>query len=112
MSRGGYRPGAGRPKGAKNKSPNWDRIVPRIQSEALLSDLTPLEYMLTVMRDPSQDPARRDRLAIAAAPYVHHRIADERIRRKDEAEKAAKKAGEGRFAVPAAPKLGLVISNN
>lgn len=35
------------------------------------SDASPLEYMLAVMRDDRVDPMRRDRMAIAAAPYVH-----------------------------------------
>ncbi len=31
----------------------------------------PLDYMLAVMRDNSVDIARRDRMAVAAAPYLH-----------------------------------------
>mgnify|MGYP001590180194 CR=1 FL=1 len=31
----------------------------------------PLDYMLAVMRDNSVDVARRDRMAVAAAPYLH-----------------------------------------
>lgn len=34
---------------------------------------TPLEYMLAVMNDRSADNFRRDRMAMAAAPYVHSR---------------------------------------
>ena len=33
----------------------------------------PLAYLLAVMRDPEADPARRDRAAIAALPYLHVR---------------------------------------
>jgi hypothetical protein len=36
---------------------------------------TPLEYMLRVMRDPEASAARRDAMAIAAAPYVHSKLA-------------------------------------
>ena len=36
---------------------------------------TPLEYMLRVMRDPSVDHERRDRMAANAAPFVHARLA-------------------------------------
>ena len=39
------------------------------------SGLTPLDYMLTVMRDDKADLARRDEMAKAAAPYVHNRLA-------------------------------------
>jgi hypothetical protein len=38
--------------------------------------VTPLEYMLNVVNDETADVARRDRLAVAAAPFVHRR-ADE-----------------------------------
>jgi len=37
---------------------------------------TPLEYMLAVMTDPTADALRRDRMAIAAAPYVHPRAGE------------------------------------
>ena len=35
---------------------------------------TPLEYMIRVMRDPKANARRRDAMAAAAAPYVHHRL--------------------------------------
>jgi hypothetical protein len=35
----------------------------------------PLQYMLRVMRDPEAPPARRDAMAVAAAPYVHSKLA-------------------------------------
>ena len=37
-------------------------------------DESPLDYMLRVMRDPSQEPARRDAMAKACAPFVHGRL--------------------------------------
>jgi hypothetical protein len=37
--------------------------------------ITPLEYMLAIMRDPTAETARRDEMAKAAAPYVHPRMA-------------------------------------
>jgi len=37
---------------------------------------TPLQYLLTVMNDPAADPARRDRMAVAAAPFVHAKPGD------------------------------------
>jgi hypothetical protein len=39
------------------------------------SGLTPLDYMLSVMRDEKVEAHRRDEMAKAAAPYVHPRIA-------------------------------------
>jgi len=57
--------------------------------------MSPLDYMLTVMRDPQADPMRRDRLAIAAAPYVHPRVEPTSRGKKKRAEDAAKTAAVG-----------------
>jgi hypothetical protein len=50
------------------------------RTEAMLDEIastgeTPLQYMLRVMRDPEASPARRDAMAVAAAPYVHSKLA-------------------------------------
>ena len=68
MGRGGKRAGAGRPKGAAAK------IDAEARAAAHASGKTTLEYMLEVMRDEKADNERRDRMAAAAAPYVHHRL--------------------------------------
>lgn len=65
---GGKRAGAGRPKGSPNKA-----SIAR-QAEITASGLTPLDWMLTVLRDTSQPFERRDDMAKAAAPYVHPRL--------------------------------------
>jgi hypothetical protein len=57
--------------------------------------LSPLEYMLSVMNDPDADPARRDRMAVAAAPYVHVRVADAKLGKKEAAEQTALTAERG-----------------
>ena len=54
---------------------------------------TPLQHMLSVVNDPAAAPARRDKMAIAAAPYCHPRIAD-KGKKAVEAE-TAQRAGEG-----------------
>jgi hypothetical protein len=65
--------------------------------------------MLAVMNDPSADEARRDKMAIAAAPFCHPRVADARYGKKDAAaERAAEVVKSGRFATPLPPKLMLV----
>jgi hypothetical protein len=45
-------------------------------AEIAASGLTPLEFMLTVLRDPEQPPGTRLDAAKAAAPYVHPRLAN------------------------------------
>ena len=65
---GGKRPGAGRKKGSPNK-----RSV-EIAAGAVAAGITPLEYMLAVMRDKGADLSRRDEMAKAAAPFIHPRL--------------------------------------
>jgi hypothetical protein len=70
MGRGGKRPGAGRPPGLRNKK-TMEQVA-AVQE----SGITPLDYMLSVMRAPSgtvEDAVRLD-AAKAAAPYVHPRL--------------------------------------
>lgn len=67
-AKGGKRPGAGRKKGALS------RRTQEITAAALADGITPLEYMLSVMRT-STDTKRRDAMAVAAAAYVHPRLA-------------------------------------
>ena len=42
-----------------------------IQEEADTAGMLPLDYMLMVIRDKTATQTRRDRMAIAAAPYCH-----------------------------------------
>ena len=58
----------GRQKGVANKRTR------EIADAAVREGLTPLEYMLAVLRDESVEPDRRDRTAAAAAPYIHPRL--------------------------------------
>jgi hypothetical protein len=52
-----------------------DRAAAAIQAEIAASGEPPLDFMLRVMRDETAEPARRAAMAIAAAPYVHPRLA-------------------------------------
>jgi len=165
MSRGGYRPGTGRPKGAKDSKPRkgskakkapsksdkkkiqellelgtkakarmYQDFLLRISKGEKLSiaekkmmvalgdelsadvkapgkpqegeKLDPLDYMLKVMNDPAEDKDMRARMATAAAPYVHARIAEGKGK-KDEKVDRAKQAGVGKFAA-GRPPLALV----
>ena len=62
---GGKREGAGRKKGSSNKATQEKRAA------IAASGLTPLDYMLAVLRDENNDHATRMQAAIAAARFVH-----------------------------------------
>jgi hypothetical protein len=68
MAVGGKRPGAGRPKGAKNV-----KTLEQVKKVAE-SGLSPLEYMLSVMRDETEDRSIRLDAAHKVAPYVHAKL--------------------------------------
>lgn len=65
----------GRPKGKRDAVP---RMSParKLSAEAAGKGETPLKYMLRVMRNSKADPDRRDRMAVAAAPFIHPRLAN------------------------------------
>jgi hypothetical protein len=66
--KGGWRPGAGRPKGSKTRHKLLDE---QIRKELGEEGELPLAYMLRIMRDARYPKARRDEMAKAAAPYLH-----------------------------------------
>jgi len=112
MPRGGYRPGAGRPKG---KEPKWmpkecvnEEAPPQTKEEieeaAAAENMSPVDYMLKVMRDTSVPSDRRDRMAIAAAPYVCQK-ANEKVGKKVQQAEAAKEVGSGFFRPMQGPKV-------
>lgn len=68
MAGGGRRIGAGRPKGVPNKATAAQKAA------VIESGLTPLDYMLTIMRDEACENAQRLDAAKAAAPYVHAKL--------------------------------------
>lgn len=110
MARGGYRPGAGRPKGSKTTKANQPKegnaISGDITDEAAAGNLDPLAYMLKVMNTTTEPKERRDRMAIAAAPFVHPRAGGGKGK-KQEREERAKAAGKGVFS-PCKPPLMMV----
>lgn len=109
MARGGARPGAGRPKKAAGTVPQATEATVNRPRKSL-GGMSPLEYMLDVMNDDDADPARRDRMAMAAAPFVHARAEASGPGKKERKQEAAKEAAKaGKFAPPAAPKL--VVDN-
>ena len=67
MASGGKRPNAGRKPGAATKKTR------EVANKAAEQGITPLEFMLNMMRtDP--DPKAQFEAAKAAAPYVHARL--------------------------------------
>jgi len=68
-----FRKGRRKTGGRKKGTPN--RVTLAKAAEIAKSGITPLDYMLKVMRDKKGDPYRRDEMARAAAPYVHPKLA-------------------------------------
>ncbi len=110
MAKGGYRINAGRPKGSKTKiksklkSKN-DQISDMLNDfwgNVQAENLDPLDYMLKIMNDPNEPKERRDRMAIAAAPFCHAK-ATEGKGKKQEQEIRAKAACAGKFAAGKPP---------
>lgn len=108
MAKGGYRVGSGRPKGAKNVPKEKADVPKDIERAAKKSGLSPLEYMLNIMNDEDVDGSRRDRMAVAAAPFVHAKAdlaeAGKKAQKQAKAEEAA-----GKFAPRTRPSI--VVNN-
>jgi hypothetical protein len=64
---GGARPGAGRPKGSVSQ-----RSID-VVARAMAEGISPVEYMLGIMRDSDADPKARAWAAEKVAPFVHPR---------------------------------------
>jgi len=71
------------------------RKIQVITQATVTPGIMPLDYMLSVIRDPTARQDRRDRMAIAAAPYCHPRMADTTKGKKDQQTDAAWMAGQG-----------------
>lgn len=69
MPSGGKREGAGRKPGVHN------RVTTRQRAAIEASGLTPLDYMLSVLRNEDAPPKDRMWAAEKAAPYVHPKLA-------------------------------------
>lgn len=78
-----------------------------IVNAAAAVNLTPLDYLLSVMNNPKEDQNIRIRVAGMVAPFIHPKPGDERKGKKDEQEEKAKSAGQGKFA-PIRTPLSLV----
>lgn len=77
--------GKGQPKTGGREKGTPNKANARREAEIAASGLTPLEYMLKVMRNPKEDKNRRLEAAGKAAQYVHPKLAA--ITHKGDAEK-------------------------
>jgi hypothetical protein len=94
----------GRKKGSKNKRKAVAELLKDATVQAVKEGETPLEYMLKVMRDRTQEYPRRDDMAKAAAPYVHSRLAVAEVKHTGEVTTAV------RFIVESAPEIITIES--
>lgn len=124
MARGGARPNSGPKKGTKyrtrkavargdclkrgDEQSTQDGVDTPIHESGLpppLPDnpITPLEYMLRVLNDPSESKDKKEKMAALAAPFCHPR-AGEKGKKQEKAD-AAQQAGKGRFGAMSGPKV-------
>ena len=76
MSRGGVRPGAGRPKGSQDKIKREVTLLKEeLAGRLAASGQMPREFLLSVMRDETREISLRIAAAKAAAPYCHATLA-------------------------------------
>jgi phage terminase small subunit len=92
---------------APDKPESWPFGTAPPAAEPDLSVLTPLDYLMSVVRDTGADQRIRIQAASIAAPFLH--IKKGEGGKKDDAADKAKKAGGGKFAPSAPPRL---VANN
>lgn len=117
MARGGYRPGAGRPRNAGDGK-TASKVSAAAKAAVVSADdvvavpagqVSPLEYLLGVVNDLDAEAADRMRAAVAAAPYVHARASDiiAAKGKKEQQQEAAEQVAGGKFAPRRGPRLAI-----
>ena len=98
----------GKPNCYKEKIKDSDKVPSKkdVEAQAVLENLTPLEYMLKIMNNPTEDSERRDKMANWAAKYVHPVGSDKRGKKEEQEDRAAS-AAKGKFR-SGKPPLSLV----
>ena len=86
-----------RPPANRQRKPR-PRLPQDVATQAQTKGLSPLAYMLRVLRDPNASKQRRDRMAVVAARYIHRRPADDGVGKKQELLEAARQAGGAEWA--------------
>src|SRR5262245_20397046 len=69
MPRGGQREGAGRPKGVGARRKQLAAFMDRGKAKK-----NPLQYLIEVLNDEKETPARRMEAAAIAIPYLHVKL--------------------------------------
>ena len=80
---GGFRKGAGRPKGSRNLATiarEAQRREALAEARAENANLMPIDYLLQVLREPTTPPGRRAKVAMFVAPYLEYRMRVSRSR--------------------------------
>ena len=102
------------PKKAKDKSRTKlktdakDKNLPSdILDEAASANMTPLDYMLSIMKDTEENSDRRDKMAYWAAPYCHGK-GIEKIGKKEKQQDKAKETAGGKLSTGRPPALTRV----
>ena len=72
-------------KGPRKSGPKGGRPVKLQVVEIDPDGIMPLDYMLAVVRDPTATQERRDRMAIASAPYCHPKVTEAPLGKKEQA---------------------------
>lgn len=103
MPSGGSRPGAGRPRGSISSKRLRTEIATIQRDISSRRFKTALEFAMSVINDPNADMNDKIRLAIAAMPFQHPKLAELPAGKKDTAVAAAERAGTGRYAAAAVP---------
>ena len=112
MAKGGYRPGAGRPRGSTTAGKKVKAAEKALQAAPQGSHRfeTALDFaMAAINGEVEADMDGKIRLAIAAMPFQHPKKEATAAGKKEQREEKAKAAASGKFAPPAPPKL--VVDN-
>ena len=87
------------PPAARVNPSRASKPLPPPQERPLITATDPLEFMLKLMADVSEDPKTRLEAAKAAIPYLHAKKGE--VGKKEEKRTAAEKVKEGRFGLRA-----------
>jgi phage terminase small subunit len=108
MARGGYRPGAGRPRGTKNGTGKQaaEEVVmtPPVNTEYRFKN--GLDFLIFVMNDTTCSTVQRIDAAKAIAPFLN--VKKGALGKKEQQGEAAAKVGTGKYAPSAPPRMASV----